>query len=143
MPLGSLGLRFLLIGLRLLAQPALLPLRTGRPQCLECTGQNAERHDHDKRRGCRETKLVPSDSLLKLVPTTGRARGDGLGVEMPKNVGGQPVDGLIAPVPLLLQTLHHNPVQIAFDRLHELMAINVSGLGCRGKVSLTQGVEAC
>ena len=59
--------------------------------------------------------LVAAEELPQAVHGAGAPGQDRLRLQMPPNVFGQTADGLVPPDAVLLQRLHHDPVQVAPD----------------------------
>src|SRR5438046_8942116 len=59
-----------------------------------------------------ERQLVPPNQFLEPINIARRTGPDRLLVQMPLEVPGQTVDGLISARPVLLEALHHDPVQV-------------------------------
>ncbi len=70
-----------------------------------------QRHQQQTRRQHRPP--VPPDELSQAIAGAGRARFDWLVVQVSVDVACQAVSRLVAPVAILLERLHHDPVQLA------------------------------
>ncbi len=122
-------LRQFLVGLGLLAQLGLLLFGSdsalaGLLLPVEFARRNAQpdrqRYRHHGRSG--ESQLVPLNRFLEVVEPARRAGFDRLRAEMPLYVHRQAIGGLVAAGAVLLQTLHHDPVQIASKLVSSLAA---------------------
>jgi hypothetical protein len=65
--------------------------------------------------------LVPARHFLEPVKLTGRPGENRLILEMPFQVGGESVGRLVTPRAVLLQTLHHDPVEVALEQRDRLL----------------------
>jgi WD40 repeat protein len=70
-------------------------------------------HDAGGREG---GHLVPAHHLLEPVKLTGRPGRDRFVVQVPLQVSSQTVGGVVTPLTVLLQALHHDPVQVALEQ---------------------------
>ena len=68
-------------------------------------------------RACDDERAIAPDVLPQPVHRAGRTRLHGLVVQESLDVVGQAVGRLVTPVAFLVQRLHHNPVQIAAEKL--------------------------
>ena len=68
-----------------------------------------------------KNKFVSAKGFLEPVGRAGGAGDDGFVVEVPLQVGGHTVRRLVTPGPVLLQALHHDPVQIALEQRDKLL----------------------
>ena len=95
---------------------------------------NQQRH-HDRRRR-RGHQFVPAKRLLELVGRARRPGKDRLVIQVPLEIGGQPVGRLVTAGAVLLQALHHNPVQVALELVDQLGGIGGAAFG-RGRQFLS------
>ena len=93
------------------------------------------------RPGC-EPQFVTPKRLLEAVEFTRWAGKDRLVVQVTQNVMGQPVGRLVTPRPVLLQTLHHNPIQIPAHQVNQLRRLGMTLLGDRGPVGRLQSADS-
>src|SRR6266567_915438 len=61
---------------------------------------------------------------------------------MPLNVRGQAVGGFIAPRAVFLQALHHDPVQVAAQKVDQLGRFEAAALGCGGQFLAAERADA-
>ena len=84
---------------------------------------------------------MPPDQFLDLIHLARRARDDGLVVQMPLNVRGQAIGGLVPPIAVLLQASGHNPVQVTPHVVEESCRFRRAALRCRRQVGRAQRVQ--
>ena len=111
-PIGGGGLA---IGALLFAHRLLLGPR--RPDHLPTADQHAGQENHDDGRRRPKADFVPPNRLLKLIQPARWPGHHRLQVQVTLQVRRQTVGRLVAPRPVLLQRLHHNPVQIPLQLL--------------------------
>jgi hypothetical protein len=61
---------------------------------------------------------------------------------MALEIVGQAVGGFIAPCAVLLQTTHHNPIQIPTNKMDQLRRLGVAALSHGGLLGGVQGAQA-
>ena len=127
-----LGNRCFLRGLllRCLCRLPLLGLRLGSGARF----QQAQRRADDSGNQCQEYQadrhhraLVPPHELPQPVRRRRRTGQHRLVVQVALDVGGEAVGRLVAPGAVLLQRLHHDPVQLAADQRAELLRARSAG----------------
>ena len=85
---------------------------------------------HHAQKTCRyESALIPPCKLPQPIAGPGRRRLDRFVAQMPLDVPRQTAGRVIAPGPILVQALHHDPVQIAAHFLGELGRFGPSASG--------------
>ena len=86
----------------------------------------AEQHQEEQhQRRHRQAALVPPGELPQPVPRRRRARLHRLVGQVALHVQREAVGRLVAAVAVLLQRLHHDPVQLAADQLRQLRRLRV------------------
>src|SRR6478736_4302000 len=85
----------------------------------DATDQAANGHErrHSKHRACEKCCFVPPCELAESVSRRWRTSFDRLIVQIALNVGGEGGRSLVAAIPVLLQRLHHDPVELSAEQL--------------------------
>ena len=119
-----------------LAEPILGPplLPAGLDQGERRGDDPAEQGQHHERRG-HDPAPVPPEEFPQAIDPRGRTGGDRLVVGEPLQVLGQADGGVVTPLPLLGQRLHHDPVEVALDE-----PAQAAGLGLPAGGQAGQGV---
>jgi hypothetical protein len=91
-------------------------------QAHRCQTQPAEYREHDCRRGGKRD-LVSPDKLLESICRAGRAGDDRFMAQVPLEVHHQAIGRFVTARPVLLQTLHHDPVQIPLELVQQLRRV--------------------
>ena len=120
--------------------------RQGVPTRLLCPDQapsraeNAAHQGEDHHGGRQDCSLVPPHELPHLVAHRWRAGRDRLVRQVTLQVQRQRVGRLVAPVAVLLQRLHHDPIEVALDQPSHLRRLRlVAGFDrCRARLRLRQ-----
>ena len=92
--------------------------------------QHQRRHYH---RPGAEGQLVAPNQFLEPINIARRTGPDRLLVQMPLEVPGQTVHGLIAARPVLLQAFHDNPVQVPPHRADQFGRLGMMAFGSDGQ----------
>ncbi len=85
---------------------------------------------------------VARGKFSQRVDRAGRPGGHGLVVEIPFEIGGQPVGRLVTAASVLLQTLHHDPVKVAFEQADQLRRLGGTARGSGGEFFDREGRQA-
>jgi len=89
------------------------------PSGLSCADEDAEGQRRDDCGSRREAELVPPNRLLKVIEPTRRAGQDWLVAEVVFEIRRQTVGRLVSARPVLFQTFHHDPVQVALELVQQ------------------------
>ena len=100
-------------------------------------------HEHRRHQGGGgEGGLVAPPGLLQPVSSARRPGDDGFVVQVPLEVRRQAVGRLVAAGAVLLQALHHDPVQVAPDQFHQMHAFGAVLFGGGGEGFPLQRAQA-
>ena len=92
-------------------------------------GSDDDRHAHQDRG--REQRLVALRELPEAIEERGRTRLNRLTPQVALDVGRQGAGGFVAPVPIFIQRLHHDPVELSPNRIAQPSLIDLAAIGGR------------